>query len=202
MSSQPALTPSSPASSCQVQVQVAVQQPPFLIFTYLHHEPLTEGVRVQVPFGRLQCLGVVVSKHNPVSLAKGDFSDAKLKAITKVIDLAPLYSPTMIWLAHFLSSYYFHPLGEVFRSMLPGAPTEAKDWLVEHHLEKAPHGALHAAMPPAERTRSLELLSAVFPSQKRRVLRKATFQKKLHELLKRYPQKRAKKGPSILSIWL
>jgi primosomal protein N' (replication factor Y) (superfamily II helicase) len=106
-----------------VELQVAVATPLHKIFTYSHSEPLAPGVRVLVPFGASpKTLGVIVDGANPPSLqTPKDERSFKLKPITQVLDLEPVYSQTLLRLAQWLATYYMHPLGEVLRTMLPAS---------------------------------------------------------------------------------
>lgn len=44
-----------------------------------------------------------------------------IKAIKAVLDECPIYSPALLQLAQWMSTYYMHPIGEVLRTMLPAS---------------------------------------------------------------------------------
>jgi primosomal protein N' (replication factor Y) len=44
---------------------------------------------------------------------------AKIREISRVLDVIPALSPTLIELGHWIAGYYLAPVGEVFRAMLP-----------------------------------------------------------------------------------
>lgn len=92
-------------------------------FTYQSEQVLDVGQRVEVPFGRSnrKIVGVVWEIDPEYS---GDAE--KLKSVVSVIDDKPIYSPQMVQLAKWLSSYYLHPIGEVLRTMLPGGGSTVK----------------------------------------------------------------------------
>ena len=96
---------------------VALPIPLRTTFTYAVPEPMRNtiqpGSRVLVPFRKKSLVGVVV-----------EFTDAapegaKVREITRVLDLVPAISPKLIELANWIASYYLAPIGEVFRAMLP-----------------------------------------------------------------------------------
>lgn len=96
--------------------QVALPIPMRQVFDYLsENTTLDKGVRVLVPFGARNLVGIV--------LGKVTHSDhlSKLKPITKVLDSEPVLDSTMRYLCHWLSQYYHHPLGEVYQAALPVA---------------------------------------------------------------------------------
>jgi primosomal protein N' (replication factor Y) len=96
---------------------VALPVPLRTVFTYAVPESLREtvqpGSRVLVPFRNKSIVGVVVdfTDHVPTS--------AKIRDITKVLDLGPALTPKLIELGHWIAGYYLAPVGEVFRAMLP-----------------------------------------------------------------------------------
>lgn len=102
-------------------IEVAVPTPLFQTFTYRVPEgsPLSSpapGCRVVVPFGRQKMVGVVLgsSQEPPQGL-----DPAKLKAALEVVDDQALFSENLLKLARWMSTYYYHPPGEVLRAMLP-----------------------------------------------------------------------------------
>ena len=75
---------------------------------------LALGVRVRVPFGRRQLIGVLVGITEGSSIAS-----AKLKTALKILDEAPVFDPVTFDLLRWASDYYHHPLGEVIAAALP-----------------------------------------------------------------------------------
>lgn len=132
------------------QISVAVGHPPFRTLTYLHNSPLQEGVRVQIPMRNLACVGVVVktpSSTRPPRTSKPSQKPSpqyQIRPITKVLDDEPVISPIMMTLAHFLSKYYIHPLGDVLRTMLPGPGGGAKgQWIFHYHRDVTQNDRIH-----------------------------------------------------------
>jgi len=71
------------------------------------------GIRVRVPFGRRQLVGVVIECRDDSELALKD-----LKAIDACLDPAPLPAD-WLWLCHFTARYYQHPLGDTLHQAMP-----------------------------------------------------------------------------------
>ena len=113
-------------------VEVAVPRPLRRVFDYAVPAGAPApavGARVRVPFGRTEIVGVVAG-------VRGE-SERPLKAIAEVLDRAAFLPSDLVELAHWLSRYYHHPLGEVFATMLPAAarrgdparPRPSRYWL-------------------------------------------------------------------------
>jgi primosomal protein N' (replication factor Y) len=96
---------------------VALAVPLRTIFTYAVPEQLRDavqpGARVLVPFRQKSLMGVVVD------LPERAPEKAKIREITKVLDVIPALTPALIELGHWIAGYYLAPVGEVFRAMLP-----------------------------------------------------------------------------------
>lgn len=98
-------------------IQVAVPRPLHAVYDYALPEgtpPPPVGVRVRVPFGRSETIGICTST---TVTAPHD----QLKAIKDVLDSAPLVSEELLELAQWMTAYYHHPLGEVLATILPAA---------------------------------------------------------------------------------
>jgi primosomal protein N' (replication factor Y) len=103
------------------------------------------GMRVEVPFGRQRCIGVIVSLE--------DQSDApvdKLKRISRLIDPVPTFDRPLLALLEWAAEYYHHPPGEVVAAALPKLAREGAP-IVEEVEYRALSGAgaqAHAAGEP------------------------------------------------------
>lgn len=98
-------------------IHVAVPRPLHAVYDYLvpAHLPLPAvGSRVEVPFGRSQTIGICVAD-------KVDNPHGKLKAVAAVLDEQPILPGDLLDLAHWMTRYYHHPLGEVLATLLPNA---------------------------------------------------------------------------------
>tara|TARA_B100001094_G_scaffold302242_1_gene329257 strand:- start:2361 stop:4547 length:2187 start_codon:yes stop_codon:yes gene_type:complete len=99
-------------------VQVALAIPLRQAFTYStpseHLPPI--GVRVRVPFGHKEKIGIVVEHSAPQDIALD-----KIKPYLEQLDAQPLFSEALLELARFTARYYFSPLGQVLQQMLPTA---------------------------------------------------------------------------------
>jgi primosomal protein N' (replication factor Y) len=72
------------------------------------------GVRVRVPFGRRQLIGILVGVASESSVAA-----AKLKTAVDILDQDPIVDPVTFDLLRWAAEYYHHPVGEVFAAALP-----------------------------------------------------------------------------------
>lgn len=98
-------------------VQVAVPSPLRRLFDYRLPTRLNgsvmPGMRVKVPFGPRQVIGIVIALAD-----HSDLPTAQLKPLLEVLDEAPLPED---WLAlcQFTARYYHYPLGETLAHALP-----------------------------------------------------------------------------------
>src|ERR1700722_18303976 len=72
------------------------------------------GVRVRVPFGRQQLIGILVG-----IVSESAIDAAKLKSALDILDEQPIVDPVTFDLLRWAADYYHHPLGEVFAAALP-----------------------------------------------------------------------------------
>ena len=113
-----------------VFVDVAVPLPLDQALTYAVPAAWAElaqpGVRARVRVGKRSLLGVIVALRQEAP------EGVKVRAVESVVDERPVLSEELLNLAAFISSYYLAPLGEVLRSMVPGALAPVGDkrvWL-------------------------------------------------------------------------
>ena len=76
--------------------------------------PLLPGIRVQVPFGRRQLVGVLVEVACDSALAA-----EQLKPATALLDTEPVLPPPLLALVSWAADYYHHPLGDALAQALP-----------------------------------------------------------------------------------
>ncbi|MGJ8514289.1 primosomal protein N' [Carnimonas bestiolae] len=123
-------TPSGSTANVSPVLRVAVPSPLRKLFDYLPaHEAPEEGwvagVRVRVPFGKREVVGIVAEVASD-----SEWQRDKLKQIVELIDRTPL--PTQwLWLCRFTARYYQHSLGDTFAQAMPvllrqGRPLEAR----------------------------------------------------------------------------
>ncbi len=107
------------------------------------------GVRVRVPVGKRDTIGVVVDYAAAASVRP-----EALKPVHQVLDSTALFDPALMQLLCWTADYYHHPLGEVIAAALPkalreGAPAAAQveQWrateaglaaLLAHDARRAP----------------------------------------------------------------
>ncbi len=100
-------------------LQVAVPSPLRHLFDYLMPENcdaknIKPGMRVLVPFGKRESIGVILD-----IVTSSKFAIDKLKPAIGVIDHEPLLSNNMLSLISWTSNYYHHPIGDVINNVLP-----------------------------------------------------------------------------------
>src|SRR5258708_29543348 len=101
-------------------LQVAMETPFRGVFEYRPPTSLAShgvppvGVRVRVPFGRQQLIGVLVGIASESAVAA-----PKLKAALEILDEHCIVDPVTFDLLRWASEYYHHPIGEVFAAALP-----------------------------------------------------------------------------------
>ncbi len=118
-------------------LQIALDTPLRRVFDYRPPATLPDmanrapqlGVRVRVPFGRRQLIGILVGITRESAIDSG-----KLKSAFDILDQQPIVDPHTFDLLRWAAEYYHHPLGEVFAAALPvslreGQPTQhSTEW--------------------------------------------------------------------------
>ena len=106
-------------------LRIAIPTPLRRVFDYLApgDGPVpAPGMRVRVPFGRGEAVGLV--------LGLADTSEVpadKLKPALAVLDSRPLFPSSLMQLLQFAADYYHHPIGEAAELMLPVALREGAE---------------------------------------------------------------------------
>ena len=101
-------------------LQIALDTPLRRLFDYLPPTGLADlgdlqpGLRVRVPFGRRQLVGVLVALADRSAVPA-----AKLKAALEILDSAPVFDRVTFALLSWAAEYYHHPIGEVMAAALP-----------------------------------------------------------------------------------
>ena len=72
------------------------------------------GVRVRVPFGRRQLIGILVG-----IAADSAVASPKLKSAIEILDEHPVFDAVTFDVLRWAADYYHHPVGEVFAAALP-----------------------------------------------------------------------------------
>jgi primosomal protein N' (replication factor Y) len=106
-------------ASAEPIMRVAIDVPLRRLFDYLPPsdvgcERVIPGVRVRVPFGRSERIGVVM-RTGPVTEA----SHSAPKRAAAVLDHAPLWTAALLSVIEWAANYYHHPVGEVIAAALP-----------------------------------------------------------------------------------
>jgi len=101
-------------------LQIALPIPLRRLFDYLppegleNIEALKPGVRVQVPFGRQQLTGILISNSTQTSVPLN-----KLKPVSAILDEKPLLPASLLSLIQWSADYYQAPFGDALLSVLP-----------------------------------------------------------------------------------
>lgn len=100
-------------------LRLAIPTPLRRLFDYLPPqdcdlEQLQPGVRVMVPFGRRQLVGVLMD-----IVEQSDVPAAKMKPAIAILDSTPPLPPQLFKLARWGATYYQHPIGEAISQALP-----------------------------------------------------------------------------------
>ncbi|GMQ90028.1 MAG: primosomal protein N' [Gammaproteobacteria bacterium] len=74
------------------------------------------GVRVRVPFGRRELVGVLIDVLDETPVDR-----QRLKPVLEVLDRDPVLPAALLDLLRWAAAYYHHPLGEVLKTALPAA---------------------------------------------------------------------------------
>ena len=141
--------------------RVALDTPLKRLFDYLEPTsglfatPARPGMRVRVPFGRQQRVGIVMEVATST-----DVPSEKLKPILEVLDAEPVLDTSALALLQWAADYYHHPIGEVLSTALPkamrlGATAEARE---EQWSVTAEGLAAHARGEPRRAPKQRELL--------------------------------------------
>ncbi len=106
-------------ASAEPIMRVAIDVPLRRQFDYLLPpdvlpDSVVPGVRVRVPFGRSERIGVVM-QTGPVSAT----SHSAPKRAVAVLDDGPLWSAALLSVIEWAANYYHHPVGEVIAAALP-----------------------------------------------------------------------------------
>lgn len=98
-------------------VEVAFPISSYKQFTYQVPNDLKSkiqiGIRVKVPFGKRTIIGIVVSMNN-----KSEYS-GKIKYLKDLVEDIPIMDTHLWALAQWMSKYYFSPVGQVAKAILP-----------------------------------------------------------------------------------
>jgi len=100
-------------------LRIAVPAPLYTCFDYLAPDgidptTLSCGIRLRVPFGRGDRIGVLVEK-----VSVSTFENGSLKPASAVLDREPLLADQDLKLLLWAAAYYQHPPGEVIAAALP-----------------------------------------------------------------------------------
>ena len=141
--------------------RVALDLPLHRLFDYLVEdgEPLEPGLRLRVPFGRGEKIGILVALPD-----SSELPPEQLKPALEVLRDTPPLPPEFFRLCEFASNYYQAPLGEV---MLQALPPGLKKPRAARRRQLKPKTGKPAAAPalPALNPEQAQAVAAVCASQ-------------------------------------
>ena len=145
-------------------LKVALPSPLRRLFDYLPARATPNGgwqpgLRVRVPFGRREVVGVIVELTD-----HSDLPRSQLRNISETLDDAPL-PHDWLWLCRFAARYYQHSLGDTLHHAMPAR--------------------LRQGHPMAGRTQTLWLVQGEDTEE---ILSRAPKQAALYALLRQHPQ--------------
>ncbi|MDP3295834.1 MAG: primosomal protein N' [Nevskia sp.] len=126
---------------------------------------LVPGVRVWVPFGRRELIGVVVDAVREVEIP--EFEPRPITAVLDEVALTgPMVGPELLALCRWVADYYLHPLGEVIAAALPGPLRRGEPVTMPppDGLQLTPAGRVAMASLPARSTAMKALLDLLAPA--------------------------------------
>lgn len=97
-----------------IRVALGVPVPTLFDYTCAHASADHVGLRVRVPFGNKQVLGVIMAVAPAPSIDPG-----KVRPAREILTDLPAVPAEVLDLVQFVSAYYHHPIGEVVMAALP-----------------------------------------------------------------------------------
>ncbi len=100
----------------EVVYKVAIASPFKDLFDYyppVGMSKILPGMRVKVPFGKRELIGIVINK------GRAEIELDKIKRIIEVLDEIPLFSPPLLELLVWISNYHHYSLGNLINDIIP-----------------------------------------------------------------------------------
>ncbi|MEG0248641.1 MAG: primosomal protein N', partial [Pseudomonas sp.] len=139
-----------------VILRLALPSPLRRLFDYkapasMARQPLTPGMRIRVPFGRREMIGVLVEVCD-----QSEVPADKLKPATALLDPVSPLPPALFKLCLWTAQYYQHSLGDTLNWALPtllrqGEPAEMRQERFWHVAADARHDDPRIARAPRQR---------------------------------------------------
>ena len=108
-------------------IQVAVPRPLHSVYDYLLDTDMAipkVGTRVEVPFGNTHAIGICIN-------ASVRQPHRHLKTVIRLLDQEPLIPENLMALAHWMTDYYHHPIGEVLSTIIPTAARKGGNAVID-----------------------------------------------------------------------
>ena len=148
-------------------LKLAVPSPLYREFDYLpptgvDARALAPGIRLKLPFGRREVVGVLLGTSDRPGVAA-----ERLKPARRALDETPVIPADMLEIARWAADYYRHPIGEVVQALLPVPLRQGRAAVAPvaacWRLTAEGHRADGAAFGRAARQRALHALLALHP---------------------------------------
>ena len=102
------------AVKCPLRRHFDYEVPPALV------ETLQPGMRVRVPFGRREAIGLTLEAPADITI-EGDAEASRYRPLIELLDESPLLDAELMTSLRWAADYYQHPIGEVVAAALPAA---------------------------------------------------------------------------------
>jgi hypothetical protein len=120
--------------------------PPVQAASAIESAPPRAGVRVRVPFGRRQLIGILVGVA-----VESRIATERLKPVLDILDQEPVFDPVTFELLRWAAEYYHHPIGEVFAAALPASLREGQATHAHAQVWEMTAAGRLEAMTPSDR---------------------------------------------------
>jgi primosomal protein N' (replication factor Y) len=83
---------------------------------------LQPGMRVRVPFGRRELIGIVLDRPRTAASAAFEY-----RPVSAIVDDQPAIPTDLLAVCRWAADYYFHPIGEVLAAAMPASLREGRE---------------------------------------------------------------------------
>ena len=140
-------------------LRLAIPSPLRRLFDYLppydgDNSSLEPGIRVLVPFGKRDVIGILVEVSD-----KSDFAISKLKRAKNLLDTEPPLPEHLFKLARWAASYYQHPEGDALQQTIPVLLRKGQACEYQHEILWRAKDNAHTDSLKANALRQIELLA-------------------------------------------
>lgn len=106
-------------------IEVALDVPIYHVWTYKidisDSTRLSPGMRVKVPFGKKEMLGLITLVLDTISKEALSYTDYEIRYATKLVDNKCVLPKDLLELGYWVAKYYICPVGQVLCAIMPKA---------------------------------------------------------------------------------